>query len=174
MSDTPLADQLARISRDEFDRYIQDFRPTEQKVINSLDQSTVGQAMDSAQADAVRSRAALDRMRQRYGVEVSPTQAAAESRQRALSGALGVISAGNAAQRADEDNRRQTLAGVLNVGQGIRQQALGNFSSASQLEGSRTAANRANEYARKQQKEAEKQQTIGTVAALATTAAFAF
>lgn len=174
MSDTPLADELARISRDEFDRYLKDFRPTEQKVIDSLDESTVGKSMNAAQGDAVRSRASLERMRARYGTGTTPAQAAGEARQNALSGALGSLSAGNTAAQYDSDNKRQTLAGLLNVGQGLRQQALGNFGSASSLEGSRASANSANRTAYTQQKAAEKQQNTQSAAALAAMAAMYF
>lgn len=170
MSQTPLADELARISRDEFDRYLREFRPTEQVTIDSLNESTVGTSMEAAQADAVRSRAALGRMRERYGTNVTPAQAAAESRQNALSGALGVLGAGNSAAQFDQDNRRQTLAGLLNQGQGLRQQALGGFSSAAQLEGQRASANSANRAAYSQQKAAAKAQTYQNVASLGSMA----
>lgn len=170
MSQTPLADELARISRDEFDRYIAQFRPTEQKLIGGLDKSTVQPAMDAAQGDAVRTRASLERMRERYGVDTTPAQAAGEARQNALSGSLATLNAGNTAAQFDTDNRKQTLAGLLNVGQTIRQQALGNYGSATGLEGTRASANASNQAAYKQQQAAGKQQNtqaIGTMAAMA-------
>lgn len=177
MSQTPLADELARISREEFDRYLAQFRPLEQTTIDSLDESTVGQAMDNAQADAVRARASLARMRERYGVGTDPMQAAGEARQNALSGTLGSLTAGNQAVLADRDNSRQTLAGLLNHGQALRQQALGGFSSAASLEGQRTSADSANRNAYQQQKAANKAQTYQSVAslgAMALTAAALF
>jgi hypothetical protein len=173
-SQTPLADELARISRDEFDRYLQSFRPTEQKTIESLNDSTVGKSMDAALGDAVRSRASLERMRERYGVDVTPSQAAGEARQNALSGALGTLTAGNTAAQFDQDNRRQTLAGLLNVGQGLRQQALGSFGSASQMEGARASANSANRNAytqMKAQQKAQMYQGAASLGAMALTAA---
>lgn len=172
-SQTPLADQLARISRDEFDRYVKDFRPLEQTTIDSLDESTVGTAMDTAQKDAVASRASLARMRERYGADVTPMQAAAEKRQEALGGTLNTLTAGNTAYLGDRDRQKQTLAGVMNVGQQLRQQALGNFGSASQLEGARTSADAANKSAYKQQKSAQKSQMYGAAASLGMMAATA-
>lgn len=174
MSQTPLADQLARISREEFDRYVADFRPLEQTTINSLNESTVGASMDTAQKDAVRSRASLARMRERYGTDVSPMQAAGEARQEALGGALNTLTAGNTAYLGDRDRQKQTLAGVMNVGQQLRQQALGNFGSASQLEGARTSADAANKSAYKQQKSQQKSQMYGSLASLGMMAAMAF
>lgn len=174
MSQTPLADQLARISQDEFERYLKDFHPLEATTIQSLDQSTVGKSMDAAAGDAVRARASLQRMRERYGVDVSPMQAMAEARNNALSGALGQLSAANNAVLADRDNQRRTLAGLMNVGQGIRQQALGNFGSAANLEGARASANQANKVAYEQQKAANKASTIQAVASLGAMAAFMF
>lgn len=166
MSQTPLADELARISREEFDRYIREFRPTEQDTIASLNEASVGRSMDDAQADAVRSRAALQRMRERYGVGMTAAQTAGEARQSSLSGALGVLTAGNQAADFDLDNKRQTLAGLLNIGQGIRQQAMGGFSSAAEMENSRNTANAAAKTANAQQKAANRQAALGAAASI--------
>lgn len=166
MSQTPLADEMARISRDEFDRYLREFQPVQQQTIATLNDSSAGTAMSSAQGDAVRSRAAIERMRERYGVGMDPMQSAGEARQNALSGALGTLTAGNNAADADRDNKRQTLAGLLNVGQGIRNQAMGGLSSAAGMEGARTSADSAARNAHRQQKAANTASTIGAVASL--------
>ena len=171
MSQTPLADELARISREEFDRYIRDFRPLESKTIDSLRESTVAEAMDTAQKDAVRSRASLARMRERYGTSVTPDQVAAEARQSALGTSLNAIGGGNTAYLGDRDRQKQTLAGLMNVGQELRQQALGNYGSASGLEAQRAQANASNKAAYKQQQSAQKAQTYGAVASMAMMAA---
>lgn len=171
MSQTPLADEIARISREEFDRYLTEFRPLEQKTIASLDDSTVQKSMDASQGDAVQARASLERMRQRYGVDTTPAQAAGEARQNALSGALSTLSAGNTAAQFDKDNKRQTTAGLLNVGQGIRQQALGGFGSAAGMEASRVSADQQNQAAYAQQKSASKANTYSAVASLGMMAA---
>lgn len=173
VSQTPLADELGRISKDEFDRYLSDFRPVEQDVIDSLGNSTVGKSMDAAQADAVRARESLSRMRERYGTTITDAQATGEGRQNALSGALGTLSAGNTAYLADRDNREQTLAGLMNTGQIIRQQALGNWSSAAGSETQRANTNTANASAYKQQKTAAKNSNIATGVATAATIAAA-
>lgn len=171
-SQTPLADELARISREEFDRYLREFRSTEQKVIGSLGESTVGAATDAAQKDAIRSRETLNRMRERFGVSVDPTIAAGEARQARLSDPLNALTAGNNAADFDRDNKRQTLAGLLNIGQGIRQQALGGFGSAAGMEGARVANDSANRNAYTQQKAANKAQMISSVASLGAMALF--
>lgn len=171
MSQTPLSDEIAQISREEFDRYLTDFRPLEQKTVASLDDSSVGKAMDASQSDTVQARASLARMRERYGVGTTPMQAAGEARQNALSGALGTLSAGNTAAQGDKDNQRQTMAGLLNVGQGIRQQSLGGFTSASGLESQRSATDANNKAAYKQQQSADKASTYSAVASLGMMAA---
>jgi hypothetical protein len=171
MSQTPLADEMAKISREEFDRYLKEFRPLEQKTVSSLNDSTVGKAMDSSLKDSVQARASLERMRSRYGVTMSPDQAIGEARQNALSGALGTLSAGNTAAQFDKDNKRQTLAGLLNVGQGIRQQALGGFGAASGMEAQRNSANQQNQAAYAQQKAASKASTYSAIASLGMMAA---
>jgi hypothetical protein len=173
MSQTPLADQLARISRDEFSRYLQDFRPVEKEVIDSLGNSTVGKSMDAAQGDAIRARESLSRMRDRYGATITDAQAVGEGRQNALSGALGTLSAGNTAYLADRDNREQTLAGLMNTGQIIRQQALGNWTSAAGSETQRANTNLTNSSAYKQQKDAARQSNVATGVATAATIAAA-
>lgn len=171
---TPLADEISRISREEFDRYIQDFRPTEQATIASLKDSTVATAMDDSQADATRARASLGRMRERYGTDTTPTQAAAEARQASLGGTLSTLGVGNVVALGDRDRTQQTLTGLLNHGQGLRQQAMGNFGSASSLEAARSSANSSNRAAYTQQKAADKAQTYQSAAALAATAAMVF
>lgn len=174
MSTTPLADQLATISKEEFERYVQQFRPLEQTTIASLDESTVGTSMDRAQTDSVTARASLERMRARYGTTTTPGQAAAEARQNALSGSLSELSAGNNAIVSDRDNKLQTLAGLMNVGGTIRQQALGNYSSASGLESARTGADAANKSSYTAQKAATQNSNVQSAASLAAMAAIAF
>lgn len=166
MSQTPLADELGRISRDEFERYLNEFRPVEQQVIGSLGESTVGASMDAAQADAVRSRASLERMRERYGTTVTPAAAAGEARQQNLGLTLNTVTAGNLAADADRDNKRQTLAGLMNAGQSLRQNALNGFGSAAQMEGARASANSANKAAYTQQKSQQRTQMIASAASL--------
>ena len=171
MSQTPLADEMARISKEEFNRYLADFRPLEQKTIDSLDESTVGTAMGNSQADSVRAQAALGRMRERYGTGTTPMQQAGEQRKMALSGALGTLNAGNTAYLADRDRVQSTRAGLMNVGQQLRQQSLGNYSSAAGMEGARTSADAQNSASYKQSQNASKQQTYATVASLGMMAA---
>lgn len=172
-STTPLADELATISSDEFARYVEQFRPLEAKTIASLNDSTVASSMAAAQTDSVAARASLSRMRERYGTNVTPDQAAGEARKNALSGALGELSAGNMATVTDRDNKLQTLAGLMNVGGTIRQQALGNYSSASGLESVRTNADAANKATYTQQKAAKQANNIQTGASLAAVAGMA-
>lgn len=171
-SKTPLADEMGKISKEEFDRFLKDFRPTEEKLIASLGQSTVDTSMKAAQSDAIRARQSLSRMRERYGTSLGGAEATGETRQNALSGTLGAVGAGNTATLADRDNREQTLANLMNTGQIVRQQALGNWSSAAGSETARANTNSANQSAYKQQKAAAKQSNIATgVAAAATIAA---
>ncbi|WP_027589802.1 hypothetical protein [Pseudomonas sp. RL] len=173
-SDTPLADEMARISRAEFERYLADYRPLEEATISSLDESSEAAAMGRAVTDQARARSALERMRGRYGTEVNPATMAAEARQNSLSGALNTLTAGNTAQLADLDNQRQTLSGLLNVGQSLRQESMGNYSAASGLEGARHSANQANAAAAKQQRASNRNAMIQAGVSLGAAALFAF
>ena len=174
MSQTPLNDQLARISKEEFDRYMRDFRPTEYATQQSLNEQTVGAAMDGAQQESLRARDALTRMRERYGTDVSSAQAGAEARQSGLGTTLSTLGAANTAYLGDRDRRQQGMAGLMNVGQQLRQQAMGNYGSAAGLESSRVQADMANQNAYKQQKAADKAQTYQSLASIGATAAMMF
>ena len=173
MSQTPLADELGRISRDEFARYLQEFRPVEQQTINSLGEASVGKAMDASQGDAIRSRASLERMRERYGTALIPSAAQGETRRSNLAGVTGALTVGNMAGDFDRDNKRQTLAGLMNVGQQVRQQALGGFGSAAGMEGTRASTNSANRAAYTAQKSQQQSQMTSSAASLAAMAMFA-
>lgn len=165
-----MSSRLAKISQEEFARYMQDFKPIEDDLVGSLDQSTVGRSMDAAQADAVRARSSLERMRERYGAGVTPDAAAAEARQNALSGALGQASAGSNAFVADRDSRMQTLSGLMDAGQTLRNQAMGNGTSAAGAESSRNQAYTAAKGQYAQQKAATQASAIGAVGSMAATA----
>lgn len=172
-STTPLADELASISKEQFDRYVEQFRPLEEKTIASLNQNTEGSSMAAAQTDAETARASLQRMRERYGTTVTAAQTAGEARDNALSGSLSSLSAGNNAIVTDRDNKLQTLTGLMNVGNTIRSQALGTFSSASSLESARTSADAANKSTYTAQKAAATNSNIQAGASLAAMAAMA-
>ncbi|MFV1943486.1 hypothetical protein VPH49_21980 [Pseudomonas luteola] len=174
MSDTPLADQLATISRDEFTRYLNTYSGTQTDLINSLDDSTVDTSVSKAQTDAVRSRDTLSRMRERYGSAQTTAAQASENRTNNLSGALGQMTAGNNAIVADQDNKVQSLQSLLGVGNTVRQQSLGNFQSASGAEASRVSTNKSISAQNKASSEANKQQAISSAAAIAMTAALIF
>lgn len=62
----------------------------------------------------------------------------------------------------------------MNMGQTIRQQALGNYNSAASLEGARASANNSNQIAYQQQKAANRAQTTQAAVSLAATAAMMF
>lgn len=168
---SPIADEIAEIGRQDFQRYLETYKPIEQKTIATLDDSTVEASMDAAVADAMRSRSALERMRGRYGTRVSAEQQAGENRRNSLSGALGVMTAGNNALLADRDNRNQTLASLVNYGQGMNDLAMNTFNSAAGMESARNAQNAANYAAYQQAKAQHRSGLISSAVSLGTTAA---
>lgn len=171
---SPVADEIAEIGRQDWQRYLETYRPLEQKAIDSLDDSTVEVSMDSAVTDAVRSREALERMRGRYGTSVSADQAAGEARRNSLSGALGVMTAGNNAILADRDNRNQTLASLVNYGQGMNELAMNTYNSAASMESARNAQNYANYAAYEQAKAQRRSSLLSGALSLGTTAAMIY
>lgn len=162
------SNRIAKISQEEFARYLQDFRPIEDELIGKLDADTTQRSMETAQVDAVRSREALERMRERYGSAVTPEAAASEARMNALSGVLGQTTAGSSAVLVDRDNRMQTLSGLMNTGNTIRQQAMGNLTAASSAESARLQAN---EQAKAQAKANKYNQTAAMISSAASMAA---
>ena len=162
------SNRIAKISQEEFARYLQDFRPIEDELIGKLDADTTQRSMETAQGDAVRSREALERMRERYGSAVTPEAAASEARMNALSGVLGQTTAGSSAVLADRDNRMQTLSGLMNTGNTIRQQAMGNLTAASSAESARLQAN---EQAKAQAKANKYNQQAAMISSAASMAA---
>ena len=102
VTDEQAEEMAGRVSREQFERYMRMFVPQEQKLIGSLDETQAQDAASTAQADAMRSRAALERMRQRYGTSLTGQQRQAETSQSQRATTLGALSAVNTDGRGSQ------------------------------------------------------------------------
>ncbi|MCP1316851.1 hypothetical protein [Halomonas sp. 707B3] len=123
VTDEQAEEMAGRVAREQFERYMQRFAPQEKAILATQDDTRAQDAASTAQADAVRSRAALERMRSRYGVTNNASQQQAEASNFQRSTALGSLSAVNFGRQLDEDRRFNLQGAMLNIGNNLQQSA---------------------------------------------------
>lgn len=125
VTDEEAEEMAGRVAREQFERYMQRFAPQEEAIL-ATQGDTVGQdAAQSSQENALRSRAALERMRQRYGVKLSGSQQQAESSNFQRNTTLGSLAARNMGIQMDEDRKYNLQGNMLNIGNNLQQSAQG-------------------------------------------------
>lgn len=135
------AEQMgAQVTREQFERYMNDFVPYEESAIGSLGDASAQQAASSSIGDAARARASLERMRSRYGTSQTAGQANAEAHQTSLSTSLGALGAVNAGRQLDEDRDYNLMGSMLNLGNNVQSSATNSLTSASANEQQRENA----------------------------------
>ena len=118
------AERMAgRVSKEQFERYMQRFAPQEEAILSTQYDTAAQDAAGDAQKNAVRSRAALQRMRERYGIAQTGGQQQAESRSNQRSTTLGSLAATNTARQLDEDRGYNLQGQMLNIGNNLSQSA---------------------------------------------------
>lgn len=167
ISDSQANAKAARVSREQFERYMEQFAPQEQALIGSLGNNRAQQAAESSQKNAVRSREALARMRERYGTSLTGGQQRAESRGDQRQNTLGSLSATNAGRQMDEDRDFNLKGTMLNIGNNLSSSAMGGLTESAQNASARkTAYNQAKD----QHKAQQQQQAVGLASTLAMAA----
>lgn len=153
ITDKEAEEAAGRVSREQFERYMEMFAPQERKIISSLGETRAQDAASSAQADATRSREALERMRQRYGTSLTGQQRQAENNQNQRALALSSLSATNTGRQMDEDRRFNLQGTMLNIGNNLSSSAMGGLTDSSNNANARKQAHeqakaqhRANRY----------------------------
>lgn len=164
------ADKIfANISRQQYDDFIKNFGGFEDTLISRSqnDTSLVDQAkLDTTKATAI-TKGVADRNASRYGIGLMPDQLKARDGALQRQSALGGSDAINNARVAQKDLNNNLLDGLIDVGNGVQQAAMGQLSTAATSEVSRK-----NAYTQaKAQSQANTWSTIGTLGAMA---AFAF
>lgn len=164
------ADQAARVMRAQWDQYIKTYTPTESRLIGSIGEDMTGRSTADALASTQRAGQVADRMQSRYGIadlEGAPT---AGVRQR--QGALAQAEAFNDTSLAQVDRNQNIRTGMVDVGQGILNQATGGLASAAGMQGQRDAAHSSAKQQYSQAKSAQRASTIGTIASIGAMIAF--
>ena len=132
--------ELARITREEFDRY----NESEEQIYNQLqefrNQDMVGEAKTMARADNIRVADMQKRMRARYGVKAATGQAAqAEGLARSLGDATNVATAFNTGQLQQRDASFGALGALVNQGNAVRGNSMSSLTNAANIEAGREA-----------------------------------
>lgn len=162
-------EKAARVLQAQWDRYQNLYTPVEDRLINSIGEDMTGQALKDARQSSTIANGVTDRMQERYGVAALPGQPIGAQRQRQR--ALNQAGAYNNASIAQVDRNQNIRSSLVDVGQGILNQATGGLSQAASMAGQREATYDA---AKAQHKQAKQAQTASTVATVATIAAMMF
>lgn len=168
ISEDKANNEAARVSREQFERYMEDFAPQENALAGSLGDKTAEQAAEDAKKQSVRSREALERMRQRYGTSMTGQQQQAESRSNQRQATLGQLSAKNTGRQLDEQRNFNLKGSMLNIGNNISSSAMGGLTESAQNASARKTQY---EQAKDQHSAQQKQQTASTIGTMATIAA---
>lgn len=168
ISEDKANNEAARVSREQFERYMEDFAPQENALANSLGDRTAERAAKDAKKQSVRSREALDRMRQRYGTSMTGQQQQTESRTNQRQSTLGQLSAKNTGRQLDEQRNYNLKGTMLNIGNNISSSAMGGLTESAQNASARKTQY---EQAKDQHSAQQKQQTASTIGTMATIAA---
>jgi len=158
---------LATITRDDYQNYLDTFAPIEDEVLRLSAKPNRDELRRQATEDARRaidvSKGITQRNLERYGAELTPAQRRELNKEQARAGTLGEISAQNFATRDAMANQLRNLGLSANIGVNAKTQGLKLLGSSAVSEGNRQAAyNQA-----KTQASATNRQAIGTIAALA-------
>lgn len=130
------------ILRDDYNRYVKDFRPFEERLLSKIDDtSLVDQAKIDAEKQAQISRDIQKRNLERYGgAGLSTVQRQEQERALQRGSALNLAGGLNQARIAQREINQSTLADLINIGQGVNRSALANLQTASSLQQQREAA----------------------------------
>ena len=162
---------FADITRQQYEDFIANFGGFEDNLIarSKNDTSLVDQAkLDTTKAVGI-TKGIADRNASRYGIGIAPDQLKARDSNLQHQSALGGSDAINNARLAQKDLNTSLQDGLIDIGNGVQQSALGQLSSSAQ-----TAAARNNAYTQaKAQSTANTYSTIGSLGAAAILA-FAF
>ena len=129
----------AQMARDDYDRYIQDFRGFEEQLIAARDDTSL---IDQAREDAVTQRRIARETQQRNldrygGAGLSPAQLQEQNRSLERGANLASVGSINNARLAQREINQATLADLINIGQGVNRNALGQMNQAAQMQSAR-------------------------------------
>lgn len=133
---------FANITRQDYESYLQDFSGFEKQLIEARnDTSLVDRAPEDAAKQAEIARGVQERNISRYG-GAGLSIAQRQEQQRALQrqGQIGLASGLNTARIAQKDINQNTLADLINIGQGVNRSSIEGLGTASANAASKAAA----------------------------------
>lgn len=144
--DTVVNDQMAALSREQYQDYIERFRPMEIEAIReNMDDSVITDAVGEARADANKawdaSSGVTDRALSDYGVTLDPDQMASRDRQTKQNRSASVADAQNTTRVMETDRRYQRGDDLFRTGRQVEGTATSQYGAAAQLEAARGRAN---------------------------------
>jgi len=124
----------ADIARKDYEDYINDYRGFEQRLIDArTDTSLVDRARVDAEETTQRARDIQQRNIERYGgAGLTAVQRQEQEKSLRLGGALNTSGLLNNARIAQREVNQATLADLINIGQGVNRNALGQLDTAAQ------------------------------------------
>ena len=129
----------AQMARDDYDRYIEDFRGFEEQLLAARNDTSL---IDQAREDAVTQRRIAKETQQRNlerygGAGLSAAQLQEQNRSLQRGANLASVGSINNARLAQREVNQATLADLINIGQGVNRNALGQMSQAAQMQSQR-------------------------------------
>ena len=142
---TPIADQLATITEDEYSDFQARFQPIENQVIGSLfDTDMYNAKANSASSDVdsafKNTMAQRDRTLSRAGVSLNDAQRKSSDRKAAIYGSAAKAGVENKTRQGLRDRDMNTAQQVINIGRGASATAQNGLQSAAGLENQQNVA----------------------------------
>tara|TARA_Y100001937_G_C7112260_1_gene328275 strand:- start:532 stop:1089 length:558 start_codon:yes stop_codon:yes gene_type:complete len=129
----------AQMARDDYDNYIRDFRAFEEQLLAARDDtSLIDQAREDSETQRRIARETQQRNLERYGgAGLSPAQLQEQNRSLERGANLASVGSINNARLAQREINQATLADLINIGQGVNRNALGQMNEAAQMQSAR-------------------------------------
>jgi len=133
---------FANVARDQQEFLIREFRPFEQALIESIDDTSLVDAVPQDVEEQSRIAREIDeRNRSRYGYTRTATEQQEVAREAQRTQAIGLAGGLNNARLAQRERNQNLLAQLVNIGQGLNRGSLGQMGSAAEM-----AINRRNAF----------------------------
>lgn len=154
----------AKVLRAQWDRYQQLYTPVEDRLAGSIGEDLTRPAMQGAREADTMANNITDRMKSRVGLADLPGAPVGANRQRQRQ--LGVSEAYNNASLSMVDRNQSIRGSLVDVGQGLVNQATGGLVDAAGMAGQRESAYNNAKAQYGQAKTAQRNSMIGTAASI--------
>jgi len=142
---TAPATTIAQVTRDQWQHFLNFYRPIEDEVLKRAMQTDFtaegDRAGQTARAGLASSAGTLERNLRRSGVALSAEERSALERRRGTSVSRGAAAAENTTRRSLAQNSQNLLADVVGIGRGVARTATAGLNSVADLEAQRAVFN---------------------------------